>query len=62
MEKGQALTRIEQEEINQEQIYKNSYYRNINSIRKNVQFFFWVTVIPPICYILYFILTGDSFI
>ena len=62
MEKGQALTRIEQEEINQEQIYKNSYYRNINSIRKNVQFFFWVTVIPPICYILYFILTSDSFI
>ena len=25
--------------------YKPLYYKNINSIRKNIQFFFWVTII-----------------
>ena len=62
LQEKQAQIDAEKEATYLEQKYKNSYYKNVDSIRKNIQFFFWVTVIPPICYILYFILTSDSFI
>jgi hypothetical protein len=35
--------------------YKNSYYKNVDSIRKNIQFFFWVTIIPMVIYGLIFL-------
>ena len=35
--------------------YKNSYYKNVDSIRKNVQFIFWVTIIPLAIYALIFL-------
>ncbi len=38
-----------------ELIYKKSYYKNINSIRKNIQFFFWLTVIPMLCWLVLFL-------
>ena len=49
-------------DLDRELKYKKAYYKNVDSIRKNIQFFFWVTIIPPICYILYLILISDSFI
>ena len=61
--KSEYQEKEEQDARNHKEIYyKNSYYKNINSIRKNIQFFFWLTVIPAICYILFFILASDSFI
>ena len=58
------LERLKQAELDDEKaaaadelIYKKSYYKNINSIRKNIQFFFWMTVIPAIIYIIFFLLT-----
>ena len=33
-----------------ELLYKKSYYKNIDSIRKNIQFLFWVTIIPMIIF------------
>ena len=49
--------RLRQDEINaqretekKELLYKKSYYKNIDSIRKNIQFLFWVTIIPMIIF------------
>ena len=37
-------------ELEEERVAKKLFYKNIDSIRKNVQFFFWATVIPIIIY------------
>ena len=37
-------------ELEEERVAKKLFYKNIYSIRKNVQFFFWATVIPIIIY------------
>ena len=49
--------RLRQDEIDaqretekKELLYKKSYYKNIDSIRKNIQFLFWVTIIPIIIF------------
>ena len=51
------LERLRQNKIDDERaavadeiLHKKSYYKNVDSIRKNVQFFFWATVIPIIIY------------
>jgi hypothetical protein len=47
----QEAKKVEELEL----IYKKSYYKNINSIRKNIQFFFWLTVIPMLCWLAFFL-------
>ena len=54
--------RLRQDEIDaqretekKELLYKKSYYKNIDSIRKNIQFLFWVTIIPMVIYGLIFL-------
>jgi|SaaInlStandDraft_1057018.scaffolds.fasta_scaffold488978_1 hypothetical protein len=54
------LERLRQNEIDDERaavadeiLHKKSYYKNVDSIRKNVQFFFWATVTSTLSYILY---------
>ena len=47
-----AQREIEKKELQ----YKNSYYKNVNSIRKNIQFFFWITVLPAIIYIIIYLM------
>jgi len=37
-------------------IYKKTYYRNINTIRKNVQYFFWVSIIGIVSTIIFILL------
>ena len=44
------LYRLNREETikKEEELYKKNYYRNVESIKKNVQFFFWVAIISII--------------
>ena len=56
------LERLKQAELDDEKaaaadelLLKKSYYKNIDSIRKNIQFFFWVTIIPMVIYGLIFL-------
>lgn len=46
----QELYRLNREETikKDEELYKKNYYRNVESIKKNVQFFFWFTIISII--------------
>ena len=53
------LERLRQNKIDDERaavadelLHKKSYYKNVDSIRKNVQFFFWATVTSILSYIL----------
>ena len=40
--------------------YKNEYYKNVDSIRKNIQFFFWITIIPMAIYGIIFLYNLSS--
>ena len=52
--KSEYQEKAEQDARNHKEIYyKNSYYKNINSIRKNIQFFFWVSIISIISTIIF---------
>jgi hypothetical protein len=53
-----AQREIEKKELQ----YKNSYYKNVNSIRKNIQFFFWITVLPAIIYIIIYLMENQIFV
>ena len=48
--------RLKAQELEEERIAKKLFYKNVDSIRKNVQFFFWVIMIPMILYVIKFLL------
>ena len=50
--KSQVLAR----ELGEEKEAKELFYKNVNSIRKNVQFFFWITLISMAIYFFIFVL------
>ena len=47
--------RLKAQELEEERIAKKLFYKNVDSIRKNIQFFFWVTIIPMVIYGLIFL-------
>jgi len=47
--------RLKAQELEEERIAKKLFYKNVDSIRKNVQFFFWVIMIPMVIYGLIFL-------
>jgi hypothetical protein len=48
--------RLKAQELEEERIAKKQFYKNVDSIKKNVQFFFWATMIPMILYVVKFLL------
>ena len=63
------LERLRQNEIDDERaavadeiLHKKSYYKNVDSIRKNVQFFFWVTMISMAIYFFMFVINNAEMI
>ena len=48
--------RLKAQELEEERIAKKLFYKNVDSIRKNIQFFFWVIMIPMILYVIKFLL------
>ena len=63
------LERLKQAELDDEKaaaadelLLKKSYYKNIDSIRKNIQFFFWVTLISMAIYFFIFVINNASMI
>ena len=54
--KAQIEAETKATELELELKYKNSYYKNVDAIRKNIQFFFWITIIPMIIFILKFLI------
>ena len=50
MNEQEINNKISVRELEEERVAKKLFYKNIDSIRKNVQFFFWATVIPIIIY------------
>ena len=63
------LERLKQAELDDEKaaaadelLYKKSYYKNVDSIRKNVQFFFWVTLISMAIYFFIFVINNAEMI
>ena len=61
--------RLRQDEIDaqretekKELLYKKSYYKNIDSIRKNIQFFFWVSMISMVIYFFIFVINNAEMI
>lgn len=52
----QAQIDAEKQATGLELKHKNSYYKNVNSIRKNIQFFFWITIIPMALFVIKFLL------
>jgi len=47
--------RLKAQELEEERIAKKLFYKNVDSIRKNIQFFFWVTIITMVIYGLIFL-------
>ena len=56
--KSQVLAR----ELEEEKEAKELFYKNVNSIRKNVQFFFWITLISMAIYFFIFVINNASMI
>ena len=63
------LERLKQAELDDEKaaaadelLLKKSYYKNIDSIRKNIQFFFWITLISMVIYFFIFVINNASMI
>jgi len=59
--------RLRQDEIDaqretekKELLYKKSYYKNVDSIRKNVQFFFWTASVSIVIYFFIILITNAS--
>ena len=50
MNEQEKNNKINVRELEEEIVAKKLFYKNIDSIRKNVQFFFWATVIQIIIY------------
>jgi len=50
--------RLKAKELEEERIAKKLHYKNVDSIRKNVQFFFWATVASMTIY--FFIILIDN--
>ena len=50
--------RLKAKELEEERIAKKLHYKNVDSIRKNVQFFFWATVVSIAIY--FFIILIDN--
>ena len=50
MNEQEKNNKINVRELEEEIVAKKLFYKNIDSIRKNVQFFFCATVIPIIIY------------
>ena len=50
--------RLKAKELEEERIAKKLHYKNVDSIRKNVQFFFWATVASITIY--FFIILIDN--
>ena len=48
------VKKIEQLELHS----KKLYYQNINSIRKNIQFFFWLAILSMVSYVLLLVLNS----
>jgi hypothetical protein len=42
----------------EEELYKKNFYRNVESIKKNVQFFFWITLISIIITVFFSLITN----
>jgi len=53
MNEQEINNKISVRELEEERVAKKLFYKNIDSIRKNVQFFFWATVTSTLSYILY---------
>ena len=53
MNEQEKNNKINVRELEEEIVAKKLFYKNIDSIRKNVQFFFWATVTSTLSYILY---------
>ena len=47
-------------DLDRELKYKKAYYKNVDSIRKNIQFFFWITIIPMAIYGIIFLYNLSS--
>ena len=60
LQEKQAQIDAEKEATYLEQKHKNSYYKNVDSIRKNIQFFFWITIIPMAIYGILFLYNLSS--
>ena len=54
--------RLKAKELEEERIAKKLHYKNIDSIRKNVQFFFWVTLISMAIYFFMFVINNAEMI
>jgi|SaaInlStandDraft_1057018.scaffolds.fasta_scaffold588553_1 hypothetical protein len=50
--------RLKAKELEEERIAKKLHYKNVDSIRKNVQFFFWATVASMTIY--FFVILIDN--
>ena len=54
--------RVKAKELEEERITKKLFYKNVDSIRKNVQFFFWVTMISMAIYFFVFVINNAEMI
>ena len=54
--------RLKAKELEEERIAKKLFYKNVDSIRKNVQFFFWVTLISMAIYFFIFVINNAEMI